>query len=497
MSTEDSLKEIRAEKARQMRKAGVSPYPNRFQREDEAAVLSEKYRDTDGEDLEKSEERVAIAGRILSMRDFGKSCFAHVQDETGRLQVYFQKNTLGEEPFKAFKEWVDIGDIVGVKGLLFRTRTGELTVKVETFEILSKAIRTLPEKFHGLKDVELRYRKRYLDLIVNPAVQRVFRTRARILGLIRRFFEDRGFLEVETPMMHPIAGGAAARPFTTFHNALDQSLYLRIAPELYLKRLLVGGMGKVYELNKNFRNEGLSTRHNPEFTMIEFYQAYAEYQTFISLTEELVCGILDELQGTRKVIFQGKELDFTPPWKRISVEQSLQDVAGFSAQDLDDPDRLKDLCRQAGIKDPDGKSRGELLVELFEELVEEKLEQPTFVTHYPEEVSPLSRSCEDRPGFVDRFELFIAGREVANGFSELNDPEDQRNRFLAQAEKRQQGDDTAQQMDEDFLEALEFGMPPAAGEGIGIDRLVMILTDSPSIRDVILFPQMRPEQRSP
>ncbi len=497
MSAEEDLKDVRREKIQQMRKAGTSPYPNRFQRDRLAGELFAAFGDASGEDLEKNGERFSLAGRIVSMRDFGKSCFAHLQDRTGRLQLYFQKNTLGEQAYGSFQDWVDIGDILGVTGVLFRTRTDELTLKVDSWRMLSKAVRTLPEKFHGLKDVELRYRKRYLDLITNPGVQEVFRTRAMVLRLIRKFFDDRGFLEVETPMMHPIPGGAAAKPFTTHHNALDQTLYLRIAPELYLKRLLVGGMGKVYELNKNFRNEGLSTRHNPEFTMIEFYEAYADYEQFISLTEDLVCGLLQELRGSYIIPYQGMELDFTPPWKRLSVEQALLEIAGFSASDLEEESRLKSLCRQAGVHDPDRKTRGELIVELFEETVEEKLHQPTFITHYPVEVSPLARSSEDREGFVDRFELFVGGREVANGFSELNDPEEQRIRFQKQVEKRQQGDETAQLMDDDFLEALEFGMPPAAGEGIGIDRLVMILTDSPSIRDVILFPQMRTETRFP
>jgi len=496
MSVEDSLRSVREEKVRQMVQEGVLPYPSGFRRDRSTGELSASFGQIATEDLEKSTERFSLAGRVVSLRDFGKSCFAHLQDEAGRLQIYLQKNSLGEADYRRFKAWVDIGDIVGVTGGLFRTRTGELTLRVDTWRMLSKAVRTLPEKFHGLKDVELRYRKRYLDLIANPSVQEVFRTRARTLGFIRRFFDDRGFLEVETPMMHPIPGGASARPFTTHHHALDQTLYLRIAPELYLKRLLVGGLGKVYELNKNFRNEGLSTRHNPEFTMIEFYEAHADYERFMSLTESLVCGLLLELRGTWVLPYQGVELDFTPPWKRLSVLRSLQEVGGFAAADLGEESRLRTLCRDAGMQNLDGKSGGELLAELFEETVEAHLKQPTFITHYPVEVSPLARASDTCKGVVDRFELFVGGREVANGFSELNDPAEQRRRFQKQAEKVRQGDETAQRMDEDFLEALEFGMPPAAGEGIGIDRLVMILTDCPSIRDVILFPQMRPETGS-
>ena len=497
MGAEDSLRDVRRKKVDEMRQEGVALYPNRFRKNTSTGALQKRFLETIAEDLEKREERFALAGRLVALRNFGKSCFAHLQDGEGRLQLYFQKDILGEEAYNRFNGWVDIGDILGVEGQLFRTRTGELTLKVDRYQILTKALRSMPEKFHGLKDVELRYRKRFLDLITNPTVQEVFRKRSAIIQRVRRFFEERGFLEVETPMMHPIPGGAAARPFSTYHNALDQSLFLRIAPELYLKRLLVGGLEKVYELNKNFRNEGLSTRHNPEFTMIEFYQAYADYEDFMYLTEELICTLLKDICGTTCISFQGRELDFKPPWRRITLEQSLEEIAGYSPQDLEDVDTLRALCRKAGIEPLKKASRGELLVELFESTVEEKLQQPTFITHYPLEVSPLARPCGDNPDFVDRFELFIAGREVANGFSELNDPEEQRRRFHLQVEKRSQGDEEAQQMDEDFLEALEFGMPPAAGEGIGIDRLVMILTDSSSIRDVIAFPQMRPEQGTP
>ncbi len=497
MGAEDDIRAVRLTKLEQLREAGRAPYPNTFRRNITIQAIQERFDGASSEDLEALEERFALAGRVMSMRDFGKSCFLHVQDESGQLQLYLRKNIIGEEAYDQFKRGADIGDLFGAEGRLFLTRTGELTVQVERYEILTKALRPLPEKFHGLKDIELRYRKRYQDLIVNPEVRATFRMRAEIIRKVRSFFDQRGFLEVETPMMHPIAGGAAAKPFETFHNALEQSLYLRIAPELYLKRLLVGGFTKVYELNKNFRNEGLSTRHNPEFTMIEFYEAYAAYEDFMALTEELICGLLDELLGSRTLTYQGMELDFSLPWRRVSIEQALVEDGGFSQEEIGDPAALKAACERCGIEGLKNMSQGELLVELFEQTVEEKLIQPTFVMQYPVEVSPLARSTEGCPETVDRFELFIAGREVANGFSELNDPEEQRRRLLGQVEKRRQGDDTAQEMDEDFVEALEFGMPPAAGEGIGMDRLVMLFTDSSSIRDVILFPQMRPEKGAP
>lgn len=497
MRAEDSIRETRLQKLEEIRETGVPAYPNGFRRDAVTGDLQDRFRDPPSEALEGMEERFGLAGRIMSVRDFGKSCFLDLQDETGRLQLYMQKNALGPESYARFKQWVDIGDILGVRGGLFRTRAGELTLRVEAWELLSKNLRPLPEKYHGLKDVELRYRRRHQDLVMNPEVREVFRRRATIIRRIRSFFDERGFLEVETPMMHPLVGGATARPFRTHHNALEIDLYLRIAPELYLKRLLVGGMGRVYELNKNFRNEGLSTRHNPEFTMIEFYEAYADYRDFMALTEALLCGLVQELFGTLAITYQGQEIDFTPPWKRVSLEAALCEATGMTATDLADGERMRAWARERGIELPSPAHVDEVLVELFEEVCEERLIQPTFVTRYPVVVSPLARSSDDRPDRVDRFELYVAGRELANGFSELNDPEEQRRRFLAQVEKKRQGDDTAQEMDEDFVEALEFGMPPAAGEGIGIDRLVMLLTDAASIRDVVLFPQMRPEKGEP
>jgi len=497
MGTEDSLRETRLNKLAQIIQEGGSTYPNRFKRDSLANTLQQRFAKASSQDLDEMDERFTLAGRVMTVRDFGKSLFLHLQDESGHLQLYLQRQSLGEEEYRKLRRLVDAGDILGARGRLFRTRTGELTLYVEQCQLLVKSLRPLPEKFHGLRDVELRYRKRYLDLIANPSVREVFRKRGEIIRWIRSFFDNRGFLEVETPMMHPMAGGAAARPFETYHNALDSKLFLRIAPELYLKRLLVGGLGRVYELNKQFRNEGLSTLHNPEFTMIEFYEAYATHTDFMTLTEELFRGLLTQVRGSLRIPYQGTELDFGASWTRIPLEEAVQKEFGLSAATLEDLEALRRVAEKQGIEMAKGLSRGEVLVELFEQRVESKCVDPTFVTDFPVEVSPLARWNEDRPGCVQRFELFVAGRELANGFSELNDPVEQRARFERQMEKRRMGDDTAHQLDEDFLEALEFGMPPAAGEGIGIDRLVMLLTDSAAIRDVILFPQMRPEREIP
>jgi len=400
---------------------------------------------------------------------------------------------VGEEAFSWFKK-LDLGDILGVEGTLFRTRTGELTLSVQRFVLLTKSLLPLPEKYHGLTDVESRYRQRYLDLLVNPEVRQVFARRAAIISLMRQFLESRGFLEVETPMMQPIPGGATARPFITHHHALDMDLYLRIAPELYLKRLVIGGFERVFELNRNFRNEGLSTLHNPEFTMLEFYQAYATYEDLMVLTEELFCFISQNLLGDLRLTYQGQEIDLTPPWRRLDLRESLTELGGIPAEKVRDPQALLDLARKEGVDLRPGEGYGRALTKLFDLLVEAKLQQPTFIVGYPTETSPLSRRNDENPEVVDRFELFLAGREMANAFSELNDPEDQRRRFEKQMQAREAGDQEAQMLDEDFLTALEHGMPPTAGEGIGIDRLVMLFTDSPSIRDVILFPQLRPER---
>jgi lysyl-tRNA synthetase class 2 len=444
------------------------------------------------EELEKITERFTIAGRMMAVRDFGKGAFISIQDRKGRLQAFLRKNQLGEKGFSLFKR-LDIGDIVWVAGRVFKTRTGELTLDVEEdgLRLLSKSLRPLPEKWHGLTDVEIRYRQRHLDLIVNPEVRKVFHQRSRIISLIRRFMEARDFLEVETPMMQPRAGGAVARPFKTFHNALGMNLFLRIAPELYLKRLITGGMERVFEINRNFRNEGISTFHNPEFTMMEFYQAYATYEDLMAMTEELFVSIVQDLFGSTRFTYQGNEIDVTPPWRRVTVRDAILQIGGVEAATLDDPEKMKDLARKLGIEVKPSDPAGKVMMAIFDETVEAKLIQPTFITHYPVDVSPLSRRNGQEPSLVDRFELYISGKEIANAFSELNDPVDQRQRFEMQIREREAGDLEAHEMDEDYIGALECGMPPTAGEGIGIDRLVMLLTDSASIRDVILFPLLR------
>ena len=436
---------------------------------------------------------MSLAGRIVAMRKFGKATFLHIQDETGRLQVYIKQDVVGQEAYNIFKK-LDIGDIAGFKGSLFRTKTGEPTLQAISFQHISKSLRPLPEKFHGLTDVEIRYRQRYVDLIVNPEVRDTFRKRVEIIRLVRDFLVNRGFMEVETPMMQPIAGGATAKPFKTHHNALDMDLYLRIAPELYLKRLLVGGFEKVFEINRNFRNEGLSTRHNPEFTMLEFYQAYATYHDLMDLTEEMISWIAAEVTGSMQITYQGEEIDLSPPWKRYTMEEALMEIAGIEQTILNDPEKIRQLARDKGIELEATAGPGKAKNELFELLVEEKLINPTFITEYPTEISPLARRNKDNPKVTDRFELFITGREIANAFSELNDPIDQKLRLEKQIAERGDDEEIFPELDKDFVRALEYGMPPAAGEGIGIDRLVMLLTDAPSIRDVILFPHLRPEK---
>jgi lysyl-tRNA synthetase class 2 len=494
MSLADHILAQRREKVQEFRRGGVDPFFNRFAPSHTIAQVMERYGSLSGPDLEKLTDTFRLAGRLMLVRKFGKAVFCHVQDSTGRLQVYVQKEVLGEEAFGWFKK-LDIGDFVGFEGTLFRTKTGELTLAARRFAVLTKSLRPLPEKYHGLTDVEARYRQRYLDLLMNPRVGQVFRTRAAITRLLRQFLDERGFLEVETPMMQPIPGGATAKPFITHHQALDMQLYLRIAPELYLKRLVVGGFDRVYEINRNFRNEGLSSLHNPEFTMVEFYQAYATYEDLMALTEELFCFLAREILGAYVFAYQGQTIDFTPPWRRLDLKDSLTEVGGIPREVVADRKQLLELAAKEGVQLRPGEGYGRALTKLFDLHVEARLIQPTFVVGYPTETSPLSRRNDDNPEVVDRFELFIAGREMANAFSELNDPDDQRARFEAQLAAHAAGDEEMPHaVDEDYLTALEHGMPPAAGEGIGIDRLVMLFTDSPSIRDVILFPLLRPEK---
>jgi lysyl-tRNA synthetase class 2 len=434
-----------------------------------------------------------VAGRILAMRKFGKASFLHIQDDSGKIQIYIKKETVGDKIYAQFKKW-DIGDIVGFKGKLFKTKTGELTILADTIKLITKSLRPLPEKFHGLTDVEMRYRQRYVDLIVNPEVRDTFRKRIEVIRLLREFLSNRGFLEVETPMMQAVPGGATAKPFKTHHKALDMDLYLRIAPELYLKRLLVGGFEKVFEINRNFRNEGLSTRHNPEFTMLEFYQAYATYSDLMDLTEEMLSWVTEEVSGSMEVTYQGQAVDLSPPWKRYTMDEALIEVGGIEPDILDDAVAVLKLAKEKGIKLEPQAGPGKAKTELFELLVEEKLINPTFITAYPTEVSPLARRNEQNPEVTDRFELFITGREIANAFSELNDPVDQKKRFEKQIAERGDDEEVHPVLDEDYVRALEYGLPAAAGEGIGIDRLVMLLTDSPSIRDVIIFPHLKAEK---
>jgi len=469
---------------------GIRPYPNDFKPDITCAEVTERYGELTEEELSASTDTVRLAGRIMAKRDFGKASFIHIQDRSGRLQAYVKKDVVGDEAFARFKK-LDVGDIVGLEGRLFRTRTKELTVEVKTLTLLTKGLHSLPEKWHGLKDVEARYRQRYLDLMVNPGVKDVFLKRTEIIRYLREFLTERGYLEVETPMLQPVYGGAAAKPFTTHHNTLDMDLYLRIAPELYLKRLIVAGLERVFEINRNFRNEGISTQHNPEFTMIEFYEAYATYEDLMDLTEEMVCGLVEKLHGTLKIEYQGKDLDFSRPWQRISVREAIIKYAHADEAVFTDRDKAKALAEDLGITLHKDASHGKIIIEIFEKVGEPEFMRPTFVTGYPLEVSPLARKSEADPSIVDRFELFIMGKEIANAFSELNDPVDQRERFMGQLEEREAGDDEAHPMDMEYIRALEYGMPPTAGEGIGVDRLVMLLTDSPSIRDVILFPLLR------
>ena len=476
-------------------KAESIAYPNDFRPNTNSTVLQERFKDDDTETLAEVDETFALAGRMLAKRVMGKIAFVKVQDGTGTMQFVVQRDNLPEGHYQLFKQW-DIGDIIGGSGSIFRTQKGELSVKPTELRLLTKSLRPLPEKFHGLTDMETRYRQRYVDLIMNEDSKQVFKTRSKIIRFIREFMEAPGreFLEVETPMMHPIPGGAAARPFVTHHNALDLQMYLRIAPELYLKRLVVGGLDRVYEINRSFRNEGISTRHNPEFTMLEFYWAYANYSDLMDLTESMLRELAIEVTGATTVVYEEQSIDFGAAFDRMTVEESVRKYNPELADaDLWDAETLKSACAERNINIKDGWGEGKVLIELFEATVEAQLSNPTFITAYPTEVSPLSRRNDEDPRITDRFELFISGREIANGFSELNDPEDQAARFREQVSQKDAGDMEAMHFDDDYIRALEYGMPPTAGEGIGIDRLVMLFTDSASIRDVLLFPYMRPE----
>jgi lysyl-tRNA synthetase class 2 len=484
----------RRHKLERLRAKGPA-FPNDFRRTALAADLHADHSEQDKETLAELNQRVSVAGRVMLRRVMGKASFITLQDVSGQIQCYLRREDIGEEAYEAFKDLWDIGDLVGVTGALFRTNKGELTVAASAVRLLTKSLRPLPEKFHGLADQETRYRQRYLDLIVNEPSRALFRQRSAVVQALREFFIARDFLEVETPMMQTIPGGATARPFVTHHNALGIDLYLRVAPELFLKRLVVGGFERVFEINRNFRNEGLSTRHNPEFTMLEFYQAYSDYHELMDLTEELLREVSQSVLGTTTVQYVGETIDFAAPIERLTLIESIQRYGDFEDVDLGDRDALRGVLKALNVEVDDNWGVGKLQMELFEVRVEERLMQPTFITSYPAEVSPLARRCEHDPDFTDRFELFVGGREIANGFSELNDPEDQARRFAEQVERLSQGDQEAMHFDQDYVTALEHGLPPTAGEGIGVDRLVMLLTDSNSIREVLLFPHMRPIDR--
>lgn len=480
----------RSEKIQEFRARGIEPYPYRYEVQNYAAQLLESF--SSQSDIKVGEHPVKMAGRLMLMRPHGKISFAHIQDSTGRIQIYIGQNDLGPDKYEIFKK-LDVGDIIGVEGSLFRTRTGELTVYVTNFEILSKSLRPLPEKWHGLRDKETRYRQRYVDLIVNPDVKKVFVCRAKIVSAIREFLDERGYLEVETPVLQPIYGGASAKPFMTYHNALGVELYLRIADELYLKRLIVGGFDKVYEFSRNFRNEGMDKFHNPEFTMLEFYQAYSDYYDMMFLSEELISFVAKKVLGKTQIEYKGHIIELSPPWERVSMIDAINQKLGIEVKSFS-TQQLLEIAAQRGLDVKEVTSGGKLIALLFETYVQPALIQPTFVTDFPLEISPLAKKKRDDPTIVERFELFIGQLELANAFSELNDPIDQGERFIDQMKQKDLGDEEAQTLDEDFIRALEYGMPPTGGFGIGIDRLTMLFTNNDSIRDVILFPQMRPER---
>jgi lysyl-tRNA synthetase class 2 len=490
----NKLVDQRKEKVQALREMGVNPFPTTIEVTHTAHQVQTTYAENTAEELEANQDRLCVAGRIKAIRDFGNAIFLDLFDRTGKIQILLSKKVVGPEQQSFFKKYADVGDQFGFVGRPFRTRTGELTIAASELKLLGKNTRPLPEKWHGLTDVETRYRQRYVDLIANPDAAAVFRKRSEIMRLIRNFFADRDFMEVETPMMHAIAGGAKARPFCTHHNALDMDLYLRIAPELYLKRLVVGGFERVFEINRNFRNEGISIQHNPEFTMIEFYWAFARYEQLMDLTEELFQHLAEHICGGVQIEYQGQPLDFAGPWKRLKLADAVLEHTDLTADDLQDAAKLREFCKAHEIEVLGKPSVAALVTLIFEEQVESRLIQPTFIYQYPTEVSPLARRNDENPDVVDRFELFIFGREIANAFNELADPDDQRGRFLAQVEAKKAGDEEANDYDADYIRALEYGLPPTAGEGIGVDRLTMLLTNQPSIRDVILFPLLRKEQ---
>lgn len=476
-----------------LKRQNIDPYPRKYEVKNYSSEIIEKF--ADKQEFSENEISVRMAGRIMSLREHGKTCFLNIQDSTGTIQLYVRRDKIGEYKFDNIFKLLDIGDIIGVEGWLFKTRTGELTVFVQDFSLLAKSLRPLPEKWHGLKDKETRYRQRYVDLIVNPNVKKVFITRTKIIQTIRDFLNNQGFLEVETPTLQPIYGGARARPFITHHNALDINLYLRIADELYLKRLIVGGFDKVYEICKDFRNEGMDKEHNPEFTMLELYKAYSNYEDMMRITEEMIAYTAKEACGSTIINYQGKEIDLTPPWKRVSMLDAIKDALRIDIENMEVQELIK-IAKENDLEVPNIVSRGGMIDIIFDKFVKENLIQPTLITDHPVEVSPLAKRKADNNGLTERFEIFVSGVELGNAFSELNDPIDQRERFIEQAKQREAGDEEAHMMDEDFLRALEYGMPPTGGLGIGIDRLVMLLTDMPSLRDVILFPQMRPEEHA-
>ncbi|KYD00898.1 lysine--tRNA ligase [Heyndrickxia sporothermodurans] len=482
--------QVRREKMNSIREKGMDPFGKRFDRTHNTQMIKEQYEEFSKEELDEKEVQVTIAGRVMTKRGKGKAGFAHVQDLNGQIQIYVRKDSVGDEQYEIFNS-VDLGDIVGVTGTVFKTKVGELSIKVKDFNLLTKSLRPLPDKFHGLKDIEQRYRQRYLDLIMSDDSKRTFITRSLIIQSMRRYLDGQGYLEVETPMMHAIAGGASARPFVTHHNALDIPLYMRIAIELHLKRLIVGGLEKVYEIGRVFRNEGVSTRHNPEFTMIELYEAYADYKDIMKLTENMVAHIAKEVLGSTSIKYGEYEVNLEPEWRRLHMVDAVKEYTGVDFWHVTSVEEARQLAKEHGIEITEHMQYGHIVNEFFEQKVEEKLIQPTFIYGHPVEISPLAKKNDEDPRFTDRFELFIVGREHANAFTELNDPIDQRERFEAQLKEREQGNDEAHMMDDDFIEALEYGMPPTGGLGIGIDRLVMLLTNSASIRDVLLFPLMK------